>query len=146
CGHKGGGTRKVLVFQTAHKPNSSGAKALFVTLLMSELKLQPPTPENRFGCDFVPQRTKIMPLGSFFCWLDGDAELVELDGVDFGRRFGHQILGFGGFGEGDDFADGSFAGEEHDDAVDAEGDAAVRWRAISQCVKEKAEAAAQLLF
>src|SRR4029453_18038561 len=39
-----------------------------------------------------------------------------------------------------------FAGEEHDHAVDAECDAAVRRRAVGQCVEEEAEAFAQLLF
>ena len=66
--------------------------------------------------------------------------------VDFGRGFGHQVLGFGGFGEGDYFANGFFAGEKHDDAVEAEGDAAVRRCAVGQRVKEEAEAAAQLFF
>jgi len=55
-------------------------------------------------------------------------------------------LGGGGFGEGDYFAQGFFAGEEHGDAVDAERDAAVRRRAVRQRVEEEAEAAALLLF
>ncbi len=55
-------------------------------------------------------------------------------------------MGGGGFGEGDDFADGFFAGEEHDDAVEAERDAAVRRSAVGQRVEEEAEAAAELFF
>ena len=54
----------------------------------------------------------------------------------------HQIDGFGGFGEGYDFAEAACAGEDHDDAVEAEGDAAVRGRAVLESVEEEAEALA----
>src|SRR5215469_211806 len=84
--------------------------------------------------------------GGFFFLLDGDAEVIELVAVDFGRRVGHEVLGGGGFGEGDDFADRFFAGEKHDDAVDPKGDATVRRRAVGQRIEEKTEAAAELLF
>src|SRR6266478_9642787 len=75
-----------------------------------------------------------------------DAQLIELIFVDGRRRIGHQVLGGGGFGEGDDFANGFLSGEEHDHAVNAERDAAVRWRAIGQRVEEETEAAAQLFL
>src|SRR5260370_31095166 len=101
---------------------------------MSELKLRPPKTQTRisFGC--------------LFLLFDGDSELVQLIFINRRRRIGHQILGGGGCGEGDHFADRFFAGEEHDHAVDAEGDAAVRRSAIRQRVEEKAEPAAKLLF
>ena len=72
--------------------------------------------------------------------------MIELADRRLRWGFGHQVLGGGGFGEGDDFADRFFAGEEHDDAVDAERDAAVRRRAVGQRVEEEAEAAARLFF
>src|SRR5690348_10249079 len=55
-------------------------------------------------------RMRLISFGGFFLLSDGKAKLVELCDVDFARRVGHQILGGGGFREGDDFADGFFAG------------------------------------
>ena len=78
--------------------------------------------------------------------LDGDAELIELVLIDGRGRVSHEVLGGGGFGEGDDFANGFFTGEKHDNAVDPKGDAAVGRRAIGQRVEEKAKAAAKLFF
>src|SRR5437016_333949 len=91
-------------------------------------------------------RMRLMSLGGFLPFLNSDSELVELILVDGRWRLRHQILGGGGFREGDDFADGFFAGEEHHHAVDAKRDAAVRRCAIGQRVEEKAEAAAQVFF
>src|SRR5260370_510927 len=101
---------------------------------MSELKLRPPKTQTRisFGC--------------LFLLFDGDSELVELVFVNIGWGLGHQILGGGGFRKGDDFADGPFAGEEHDYAVDTEGDAAVRRSAIGQGIEEEAETVPELLL
>src|SRR5437660_7728460 len=73
-------------------------------------------------------RIRLISLGGFFLLLDGKAKFVELCNVHFARRIGHQILGGGGFREGDDFANGFFTGKEHDHPVDAKRDAAVGGR------------------
>src|SRR5262249_29722013 len=78
--------------------------------------------------------------------LEGDGELIQLLLVDVGRRFRHQVLGGGGLSEGNHFTNRFFPRQEHDHAVDAQRDAAVRRRAVGQRVEEKAKAAAQLLF
>ena len=62
-----------------------------------------------------------------------------------GRGVGHKVDGFGGFREGDDFAQAGGAGEEHHDAVEAESDAAVRRGAVFERVEEEAEAGAGFL-
>src|SRR6267154_5672996 len=91
-------------------------------------------------------RIRLISFGGFLLFLNSNPQLVELISVHGRRRIGHQILSGGGFREGDDFADGFFPSEEHGDTVDAKRDAAVGWRAISQCIEEKAEAAAKLFF
>ena len=58
---------------------------------------------------------------------------------DGGGGVDHEVDGLGGFWEGDDFAEAGCAGEEHDDAVEAEGDAAVGRGAVLEGVKEEAE-------
>src|SRR5581483_977075 len=85
-------------------------------------------------------------LGGFFLLHDGDAELIELGRINLRGRVGHEVLGGGGFGKGDDFAQGFFAAEKHGDAVDAERDAAVRRRAVGERIEKETEAAAKLLF
>lgn len=52
----------------------------------------------------------------------------------------HQVDGFCGFGEGDDFAEAAGSSENHDYAVEAERDASVGRRSILECVKEESEA------
>jgi hypothetical protein len=67
---------------------------------------------------------------------------VELFQLLLGYRgggVGHQVDGFGGFGEGNDFAQAGRAGKQHDDAVEAQRDAAVRRRAVFERVQEEAE-------
>src|SRR5215472_7008259 len=91
-------------------------------------------------------RTRISFGGFFDFGLDREAQLVKLLRVHIARRVGHQVLRGGCFGEGHDFANGFFAGEQHGDAVHAQRDAAMRWRAIRQRVEKKAEAAAKLLL
>src|SRR5690349_20190903 len=54
--------------------------------------------------------TRISFSGFLGCGLNGDAELVELVGVDCAGRFGHQVLGGRRFGEGDYFAQRTLAG------------------------------------
>src|SRR5690242_9383766 len=61
---------------------------------------------------------------------DADVELAQLLHGDRARRVHHQILGLLVHREEDDLADVRLAGEQHDDAVDAGGGAAVRRRAI----------------
>src|SRR5437899_2711121 len=91
-------------------------------------------------------RIRLISFGGFLLFLNSNPQLVELISVHGRRRIGHQILSGGGFREGDDFADGFFASQEHDHTVDAQRDAAVRRGAVGQRVEEKAEAAAQLFF
>ena len=67
-------------------------------------------------------------------------EFAELLVADGGGRVDHEVDGLGGLGEGDDFAEAGGAGEDHDDAVEAEGDAAVWRRAVLERVEEEAEA------
>ena len=56
---------------------------------------------------------------------DGNVELVELLLRDFTGRAHHDVLRVLVHGEGDDLADGAFAGQQHDHAVHARGDARV---------------------
>src|SRR5262245_3824437 len=67
---------------------------------------------------------------SLLAFFERNSQLVELHRVYRGWRFGHEVLGGSGFAKGDDFADGSFSRKEHYDAIDPEGDAAVRWCAV----------------
>jgi hypothetical protein len=60
------------------------------------------------------------------------------------REGGHQALRAGGLGEGDHVADRFGAGHQRRDAVDAEGDAAVRRRAVAQRFEQEAELAFRL--
>ena len=76
--------------------------------------------------------------------LHADVQLLQLLVVDGGGCVGHEVDGFGGFGEGDDFAEAGRAGEKHHDPVEAEGDAAMRGRALFKRVEEEAEALACL--
>ncbi len=71
---------------------------------------------------------------------DAEVEFAELEVADGGGGVDHEVDGLGGLGEGDDFAEGGCAGEDHDDAVEAEGDAAVGRGAVLEGVEEEAEA------
>jgi len=70
---------------------------------------------------------------------DLQSQLIELALVDSGGRAGHEIEGAGRLGEGDDLPDGLLAGEEHDQPVEAVGDAAVGRGAQAQGFEEIAE-------
>src|SRR4051812_45865681 len=67
-------------------------------------------------------------------------QIAELLGFDGCGGFGHEVGGFGGFGEGDDVADARGAAEDGDEAVEAEGDAAVGRRAVAEGFEHVAEA------
>ena len=71
---------------------------------------------------------------------DPQIELAELLVAYGGGGVDHEVDGLGRLGEGDDFAERGCAGEDHHDAVEAEGDAAVRGGAVLECVEEEAEA------
>ena len=58
-----------------------------------------------------------------------DVKLAELLEVGFGGRLGHHFDASVVFREGDDVSDTVFAGDEHDKAVEAEGNASMRWGA-----------------
>jgi hypothetical protein len=70
-----------------------------------------------------------------------DVGFAELFFVEGGGGAAHEVGAGLGFGEGDDVADVGGAAEEHDDAVDAEGEAAVGGGAELEGVEEEAEAA-----
>src|SRR5450432_1874808 len=73
---------------------------------------------------------------------DGDTQLTQ--GTLGNRRGGvaHEVCTAGGLGERDHVADGSFAGKNHHQAVEAQSDSAVRRGAVFQGIQQKAEAAA----
>src|SRR5580698_9320532 len=110
---------------------------------MSELKLRPLINAATF-CRSRLIASKIAEPSSF--GLNCNPQLVELNGVDVRRRFGHQIYRGCCLCKGDHFAQGFFASEEHGDAVDAEGDTTVGRRAVRQRVEKKSEAPAQLFL
>src|SRR5215470_13925002 len=68
-----------------------------------------------------------------------DAQLAELARIDRRRRFGEHADRFLAFGKRDHVAQRRRAAEEHRQAIDAEGDAAVRRRAEAERFEEEAE-------
>ncbi len=74
-----------------------------------------------------------------------DVQLLQLLLIHRAGRVGQQALGALGFGEGDDVADALGAGHHGDDAVQAEGDAAMRRGAVLQRVEQEAELGAGLV-
>src|SRR5712671_1202298 len=68
-----------------------------------------------------------------------DVQLAQLFLVHGRRRMREQVLRALRLGEGDDVADGFGAGHHGDDPVQAEGDAAVRRRAVLQRLEQKSE-------
>src|SRR6266850_178752 len=72
-------------------------------------------------------------------------ELAQLFRVDRRRRPGHEIDGVRGLREGNHLADGCLAGENRDDAVEAERDAAMGRRPVLQRLEEEAEPRLRLL-
>jgi subtilase family serine protease len=73
-----------------------------------------------------------------------NVQFLQLLVGDGGGGFGHEVDGLGGFGEGDDLAQAGCAGQQHDDAVQAEGNAAVGRGAVFESFEEEAEAGAGL--
>ena len=69
-------------------------------------------------------------------------QFPQLFSVDRRGRARHQIDGVGRLREGDDFANGGFAGQQRDDPVEPERDAAVRGRAVLERLQEEPEARA----
>src|SRR3990167_7239726 len=68
-----------------------------------------------------------------------NAQLSQLLGIDAAGSAGHQVGGPLRLGEGDAIADAVQSGEEHHQAVDPQGDAAVRRGAVLQGLQEEAE-------
>src|SRR5258705_4755476 len=68
-----------------------------------------------------------------------DPQLLQLPGIDRGRRVGEQADRPLALGKCDHVAQRGRAGEDHRQAVDAEGDAAVRRRAEAERLEKKAE-------
>src|SRR5580765_6758238 len=73
-------------------------------------------------------------------------ELAQLLRVHGRRRTGHQIDGAGGLREGDYLANRRLAGQDRDDTVEPERDAAVRRRAVLERFEEESEAEPGLLL
>src|SRR5690349_17036145 len=88
-----------------------------------------------------PERTQAPPALLLEC----DAELAKLAVGD--RRWGvaHQVGAARGLGERDHIANRRLAGQEHHQAVQAEGDAAVGRGAVLQRVEQETEAAARFV-
>ena len=68
-----------------------------------------------------------------------DVQLAQLLLVDRARRVGEQVLGALRLRERDHVAQRLGPGHQHDEAVEADGDAAVRRRAVLQRVEQEAE-------
>src|SRR6185437_6008135 len=77
--------------------------------------------------------------GRLFLGLNLNSQLVELVVVDVARRLGHQILRRCGLRERNHFANRFFAREQRHHSVDAQRDAAMRRRTVSQRVEKKSE-------
>src|SRR2546421_12168480 len=75
-----------------------------------------------------------------------DPELAQLSGVDERRRPRHQIDRLGGLWKRDDFANRLLAGQNRDDPIEPQSDAAVRRRAVFERVDEEAEPELRLLI
>ena len=73
-------------------------------------------------------------------------QLGELLAGDRAWRVGERAGGLLGFGEGDHVADGAGSGEQHHQAVEAEGNAAVRGRAEFKSAEQEAELLLRLFF
>src|ERR1700722_2232971 len=76
---------------------------------------------------------------------DVDARLLALLRGDRRGRAGERVVAGGGLGEGDDVADAVAAGQQHEQAVPAERDAAVRGRPEAQGLEQEAELRGGLL-
>ena len=76
---------------------------------------------------------------SFFLPGGLDVEFAELLEFDLAGRVGHEVGALVVLREGDDLADAVLAGGEHGDAVEAEGEAAVRRGAEAEGVEDVAE-------
>src|SRR5712691_11664793 len=72
--------------------------------------------------------------------LDTDSQLIQLRRVHRRRRLAHEVLRPCRLRECDDLAERLAARHQHHDAVEAEGDAAVRRGAVAKGFQEKAEA------
>src|SRR5260370_23695504 len=70
---------------------------------------------------------------------DLDVELFELRGIDRARRAEHKVLVALGLWKCDDVADVLRARDSHHQAVDARGDATMRWHAVLEGVEQVPE-------
>ncbi len=136
-------------------------ESLTLTAFRRETGLSPGAAGGRFGLPvfggrFTPYRTgesKPSPVApdaarwiALRLHIQLDVQITNLPRVDFGGGAGHWVGGFLGLGEGDHVADVVAAGEHHDPAVEAQGDAAVGGGAVAEGVEEEAEALFGLFF
>ena len=77
--------------------------------------------------------------------IDDDAQLADLVVADGRGRAAHEVGRAGRLGEGDHVADGRLPGQDHHDAVEAQGDAAVGRRPVLEGLQEEPEALLRLL-
>ena len=87
----------------------------------------------------VQTKRKLFPLAQI------EAEIAQLQRIDRRGRVHHQIRPGGRFREGDHVADRLFSGEQHDDPIQSQPDAAMRRRAIFECFHQETETLEHLL-
>src|SRR6266404_962983 len=99
------------------------------------------------------ERTWILPMmlpGSSGAWrlllLYLDPQITQLEVGHRGGCIHHEVLGCGSFWERDHLAQALGAGEDHDDAVQSQGDTAVGRSAVLEGFEEESEARLGLLF
>src|SRR5262245_60885764 len=76
---------------------------------------------------------------------DFQTKLLQLFGADGGRRVAEKVRALLGLRKRNDVADGIVTGQEHGDAVQAEGQSAVRGGAVREGLQEKTEPFLRLL-
>src|SRR3989441_4213329 len=91
-----------------------------------------------------PWRSQQSPGEKWGLAYDADAELAQLRVVHRGRRLGEETDRALRLREGDPLANRVGARQQHDQAVEAEGDPAVRWCAEGERLQQEAEARVRL--
>src|SRR5262245_44601687 len=98
--------------ESSHELFLRGYSPLFYLESMSELKLRPPKePDSKNNLQL-----RLHP--------HPDSQFIKLLGRNIRRGIGHQILGGGGLGKGQNLANGFLTGQQRDDAVNPQGYAA----------------------
>src|SRR5256712_7192612 len=121
-----------------HRSSAVGSSSSTTTALCDALWAI--TNQSRLGPQWGPvKRENEGKLAELLDFVELDAQLLELLWVHRRGGVGHQALGLLRFGEGDHVADGVGPTQQHNQAVQAERDAAVRRGAVLQRVQQKPE-------